>query len=428
MTQVSLQGPPRPTRTLRRTTARRPRPAPRRVQQHTFRVVVGMAIVYLVWGSTYVAIDVAMTTIPPMLLMAVRFAVAGALLYAWAIRRGDRHRDRPTLRQWWHAAVTGGTMLVGGTGLISLAMVWIGAGTAALLSATVPVWMALFARTVFGDRLTRLAWVGLTIGLVGVAVLVDPSGGQTVGIVLALLGAMAWAAGSLRSRVAPAPARSLVAAAMEMLGASVVFLVVGVALGEPARLDLAAVDLASVVSFGYLVVAGSLVAFTAYRWLLANAPTPVVGTHAYVNPIVAVLLAWGLLGQRLEGRALVAAAIILLSVMLVVLGRPGEPVPAQATSGGDVFVGSSRWRRLGRRIGRLPARARSQVRPRVGRYGPVATAVTARPTLRSEHAVSSPPRPARRGLRRRRRASAVDGTACAIRHRQARRGRPRPRR
>ena len=332
------------------------------------RIVIAMAMVYLLWGSTYIAMEVAIASAPPMLLMAFRFAIAGVALYVWAIRRGDRHVDRPTWRQWWHTMLTGGMMLVGGTGLIALAMVWIGAGTAALLSATVPVWLALFARMAFGDRLSPPAWAGLMLGLVGVGVLVDPTGGQLLGMVLAILGAMAWAAGSLRSRVSPAPSRPLVAASMEMIGASLLFLLVGIVMGEPARIDLAKIDLVAAAAILYLITAGSIVAFTAYRWLLANAPTALVGTHAYVNPIVAVLLAWALLGERLEGRALIAAAVILVSVVLVVTARPHEPVPAQPTSGGDVFAGAARWRRAGRRLGRLPARARLYVRPGAPQY------------------------------------------------------------
>jgi drug/metabolite transporter (DMT)-like permease len=378
-----------------------------------------MAIVYLVWGSTYLALDVAITTMPPMLMMSLRFAIAGGALYVWAVRRGGR-RERPTRRQWLHTLVTGGTMLVGGTGLISLAMVWIGAGTAALLSATVPVWLALFARIVHRDRLSRMSWIGLMVGLVGVAVLVDPSGGQLPGMVLAILGAMAWAGGSLRSRVAPAPSRPLVAASMEMLGASVVFLLVGILLGEPARLDLAAIDLPSILSFVYLTTAGSIVAFTAYRWLLMNAPTPLVGTHAYVNPIVAVLLAWAVLGERLEGRALVAGGVILLSVLLVVTARRHEPVPAQATSGGDVFAGSRRWRRVGRRLGRLPARARILAWPWTSNHRAI---LLDRPKGRSVDDLASPPLVARRDLRRPRGGGPMDGGRRAVGHRQARGGR-----
>ncbi len=332
------------------------------------QVGLALAIVYVVWGSTYIAIDVAVASIPPMTLMAGRFALAGLLLYVWASRRGDRAGDRPTLRQWAGAAFTGGTMLVAGTGLVAVAMVSIGAGTAALLTATVPVWLALFARAVFGDQLSVRAWIGLAIGLVGVGILVDPAGGQLGGMLLATLGAMGWAAGSLRSRVASAPSRPLVAAAMEMLGASVVFLIVGIALGEPARIDLSGIGMNAWIAVIYLITAGSLVAFTAYRWLLSHASMAMVGTHAYVNPIVAVLLAWAILGERLTGRTLVAGAVILVSIVLVITGRPGEPVPAQATSGGDVFAGERRWARAGRRLGRLPAVGRLYVAPGAPQY------------------------------------------------------------
>ena len=338
------------------------------LQRRRVRIALAMAVVYLVWGSTFIAIDVAIVTIPPMTLMAVRFAVAGAALYLWASRRGDRVGDRPTARQWAASTLTGGAMLVGGTGLVALAMVWIGAGTAALLTATVPVWLALFARAVYGDRLSVRAWIGLGIGLVGVGVLVDPSGGQFGGMLLAVLGAMGWAAGSLRSRIASAPSRPMVAASMEMLGASVIFLVVGIVLGEPARLDLSAVSPVAWASLAYLVTAGSIVAFAAYRWLLANASTALVGTHAYVNPVVAVLLAWALLGEQLTVRTLLAGAVILVSIVLVITGRPGEPVPAQATSGADVFAGQGRWRRAGRRLGRMPAVGRLYVAPGAPQY------------------------------------------------------------
>lgn len=338
------------------------------LQRRSVRIFIAMAIVYVVWGSTFIAIDVAIDTMPPMTMMGVRFALAGGMLYVWASRRGDRVGDRPTLRQWGGSTVTGGAMLFGGTGLVAFAMVWIGSGTAALMIATVPVWLALFARTVFGDRLSVRAWIGLGIGLVGVGLLVDPAGGQLGGMLLAMLGAMGWAAGSLRSRVASAPSRPMVAASMEMLGASAIFLLVGIALGEPARIDLAGISPIAWASLAYLVVAGSIIAFAAYRWLLANVSTSLIGTHAYVNPMVAVVLAWAILGDRITGRTLVAGAVILVSVVLVITGRPGEPVPAQATSGGDVFAGDGRWRRAGRRLGRMPSVGRLYVAPGAPQY------------------------------------------------------------
>jgi drug/metabolite transporter (DMT)-like permease len=320
-------------------------------------VVAALGTVYVIWGSTFLAIKVAVETMPPFTMMAVRFLVAGGVLYLWASRRGDRHGDRPSLAQWRQAVLTGGMLLVGGTGLVSLAQTRIDSGTAALLTSTVPLWLALFGRTFLGERLSSRAWLGLLVGLVGVGLLVDPSGGGEVGaLLLVVLGAIAWAGGSLRSRVAASPTRPLVAASMEMLGASLVFTVVGAASGELARLDLAAIDGPAVIALVYLTTAGSIVAFTCYSWLLRNAPTSLVGTHAYVNPVVAVGLGWAFAGEVVTGRTLLAGAVILGSVVLLITGRPGVPVPAQATSGGDVFAGRARWRRIRRRVPALAPR------------------------------------------------------------------------
>ncbi|HSK21797.1 MAG TPA: EamA family transporter [Egicoccus sp.] len=325
-------------------------PLRRRPSRRTTLVAAALLAVYVIWGSTFLAIKVAIETIPPFTMMAVRFAIAGTVLFVWAVRRGDRGGDRITLRQWRHAIQTGALLLVGGTGLVSLAQTRIASGTAALLTATVPLWMALLGRLVLRERLSGRVWLGLLVGLLGVASLVDPRGGGQVGaMLLVLLASFAWAAGSLRSRLADAPARPLVAAAMEMLGAALVFAVVAVGSGEVARVEWSAIGASSLFAVGYLTTAGSLVAFTAYSWLMRNASPTLVGTYAYVNPVVAVLLGWAFAGELVTGRTAMAGAIIVVSVVLLITGRPGEPVPAQATSGGDVFAGQQRRRRPLRR-------------------------------------------------------------------------------
>jgi drug/metabolite transporter (DMT)-like permease len=348
------------TGTSRRPSATAALPSVR--DRHASLVVLALVAVYGIWGSTFLAIKVAVDTMPPFAMMAVRFAIAGGVLYAWAARRGDHRGDRPTFAQWWQAVLTGGVLLVGGTGLVSLAQTRIDSGTAALLTSTVPLWLALFGRAFLGERLSGRAWLGLLVGLGGVGLLVDPRGGDEVGaMALVVLGAIGWAAGSLRSRVAPSPTRPLVAASMEMLGASFVFALVAGGTGELGRLELGAIDGASLAALAYLTTAGSIVAFTCYSWLLRNAPMSLVSTHAYVNPVVAVGLGWALAGELVTIRTLVAGGIVLGSVVLLVTGRPGVPVPAQATSGGDVFAGRARWRRIRRRE---PALA-----PRSGRSG-----------------------------------------------------------
>ncbi len=332
------------------------------------RIVAALLIVYLVWGSTYLAIGVAVSHVPPMLMMAARFTIAGGVLYVIAIRRGDRAGDRVTFAHVRSAVLTGGLLLVAGTGMITLAQVSLSTGLASLLGATVPLFLALFARAVFGERLSVRAWLGLGVGLVGIGVLVDPAGGQLGAILLALLGAAGWAVGSLRSRTALSPARPLLGAALEMLGAALLFAIVGLLLGEAGRLDVTTIPIVAWIAFVYLIVAGSLVAYTAYSWLMRNAPTTLVGTFAYVNPVVAVTLGWLVLGEQLSLRMVFAGVLVLTAVVLLITGRPGEHVPAQPTSGADVFAGSGTKRKLGARLGRLPAAARLYREPGAPQY------------------------------------------------------------
>ena len=321
-------------------------------------LATALSVVYVVWGSTYLAIAVVVAELPPMLAMAARFLLAGGVLLVVSSRRGDRAGDRIRPRHLVQATITGGLLLVAGTGLIVLAQTRLSSGLTALLAATVPLFLALFARGVFGERLSARAWLGLLVGLAGIGILVDPGGGQLGAILLALTGAASWAAGSMRSRAVTGPRRPMVAASLEMLGAAVLFALLGLLLGEASGLRLSGVSAAAWFGFAYLTIAGSLVAYTAYGWLLRNASTTLVGTYAYVNPVVAVGLGWLILGEVVTARTLVAGGLVLASVVLLVTGRPGEPVPAQPTSGADVFAGAGRWRRIQRRLGALPRSAR----------------------------------------------------------------------
>ena len=321
-------------------------------------LATALSVVYVVWGSTYLAIAVVVAELPPMLVMAARFLLAGGVLLVVSTRRGDRAGDRIRPRHLVQATITGGLLLVAGTGLIVLAQTRLSSGLTALLAATVPLFLALFARGVFGERLSVRAWLGLLVGLAGIGILVDPGGGQLGAILLALTGAASWAAGSMRSRAVTGPRRPMVAASLEMLGAAVLFALLGLLLGEASGLRLSGVSAAAWFGFAYLTIAGSLVAYTAYGWLLRNASTTLVGTYAYVNPVVAVGLGWLILGEVVTARTLLAGGLVLVSVVLLVTGRPGEPVPAQPTSGADVFAGAGRWRRLQRRLGSLPRAAR----------------------------------------------------------------------
>jgi len=299
------------------------------------KIAVALGIVYVVWGSTYLAIAVADRTLPPLLMLAVRFALAGGLLYVWSAWRGDLAVARPGRREWTAAAIVGGLLLFVDTGGVAWAEQRVASGLTALLVAAVPLFTALLDRTVFGIRLSFGALSGIATGLLGVALLVGQSAHiDPLGAAVILGAALAWACGSAYARVAPLPKAPFLSAAMQMLCASVFLAVTGAAMGEVGRVHPATISTGSVAAFGFLVVFGSIVAFTAYGWLLrSGAPSVVVSTYAYVNPAVAVLLGWLFAGETVGGRELAAGAVILASVGMLVLARKPhehaatEPLP-----------------------------------------------------------------------------------------------------
>lgn len=285
------------------------------------RLIAPLAALYVIWGSTYLAIRVAIETLPPFLMASIRFLVAGAILYAFAIRRGDRVGDRPGRKQWLATLVIGALLLAGGNGGVSWGEQYISSGLAALLVATVPLWMVLIAHFARQERLTWPVGVGLLIGLLGVALLVDPSlgaGNHLIGVGAVLLAAVLWASGSIYARRAPLPKRPLVTTGMEMLGGAAVLAVMAVATGELGRVHLDQVSLASALAVAYLAVFGSILAFSSYVWLLKTTRASVAGTYAYVNPAIAVLLGWGVAGEPVTARTLVGGAVIILAVALIV--------------------------------------------------------------------------------------------------------------
>jgi len=283
----------------------------------------GLLALYLIWGSTYLGVMVAIRTMPPLLMSSVRFLVAGVLLYAWARRREPSAATAPGGRQWLAAGTTGFALLLVGSGGIAWAEQRLDSGVAALLGASIPLWIALLDRALFGSRLGRGAMVGMGIGLAGVFVLVGPAsnGVNLVGAGAVLISSISWAAGSLHARSSPLPRAPLLTAGMQMIVGGALLGVAGIAAGEVRRVHLETISAWSLVAFGYLVVAGSLLAYPLYQWLLRNAPTRVVTTHAYVNPAVAVLLGWAVLAEPLTRSTLVAAGAIVFSVLLIVGSR-----------------------------------------------------------------------------------------------------------
>ena len=283
------------------------------------RIWVALLVVYVVWGSTYLGILLAIRTIPVFLMTAVRFLVAGSLLYAWSIRRGDREGDRPGRKQWSAAVVVGAALfLVGNTG-VAWAEQRVDTGVSSLVIATIPLWIAVFDRLATGQHLTRLGALGLVVGFAGAALLAGPTGAGRIdvtGAIVLLLAAASWAAGSLYSRRAPLPRRPLVSSSMQMLTGGALLAVVAAASGEVGRVH--HVSATSGIALVYLILFGSLLAFTCYAWLLRTARTSLVATYAYANPLVAVFLGWAVENESIGTRTLVAGALILAAVALIV--------------------------------------------------------------------------------------------------------------
>ncbi len=292
------------------------------------RVLLAFAILYLVWGSTYLAIRYAVETIPPLLMVGTRFLAAGALLYAWQMMRAARRgeRLRPALAEWRRESVIALLLISTAYGLVAWAELTVPSGIVALLAATTPLWMVVLPSFAPGaTRPTALALGGVALGIAGQALLLAPGSlaGQTVnplGAAAVVLASIAWAIGSLRSRRPPQPSDSLTASAMQMLVGGAVLVVLGVVLGEVAHVQLGAIPSRSIVSWIYLVVAGSVVAYTAYVWLLGQTSPARVSTYAYVNPLVAIALGWFLAGEPVGMRTLAASALILVAVLAINLG------------------------------------------------------------------------------------------------------------
>jgi drug/metabolite transporter (DMT)-like permease len=297
-------------------------------------VLAAFAAVYLLWGSTYLAIIFALETMPPLLMAGARFLLAGAILYGVMRLRGE---PAPTPRHWRSTAVVGGLLLMCGNGGVTLAERTVPSGVAALLVAMVPMWMVLLEwLRPGGTRPTGRTLLGLLVGFAGIVVLVGPGalgseGVDLFGAGLVMVGAAAWAAGSIYSRGAELPRSALLATGMEMLWGGAGLMVAATLTGELGQVDPSGFSTESILAYLYLVVFGSLVGFTAYIWLLGVSTPARVSTYAYVNPIVAVLLGWWILDEPLTARVLGAAAIIVLAVAVITTGK--RPQPAAADPG-----------------------------------------------------------------------------------------------
>ena len=287
-------------------------------------VLTAFGIVYLVWGSTYLAILFAIETLPPFLMAATRFLVAGVAMYLFARRFGGA--AAPTRAEWRSTAIVGVLLLVFGNGLLVWSELRIASGVAALIVGVVPCCMVLLDwLRPRGTRPGARVVAGHALGVVGLFVLIGPDalmgGGRSdlIGVAAVALGSFSWAAGSIYSRYAALPRSPVLATGMEMLAGSAGLAVFALLHGETAHLGNTHVSLLSIAGWLYLIVFGSIVAFTAYVWLLRVSTPARVSTYAYVNPVVAVLLGFALAGEPLTLRMIVAAAVIVSGVALITL-------------------------------------------------------------------------------------------------------------
>lgn len=305
------------------------------------RVLLALLVVYVVWGSTYLAIRFAIETLPPFAMAGVRFLVAGLLLYGWRRARGA---PAPPARDWRTAAVVGFFLLLAGNGGLTWGEQLVPSGLAALVVGTVPLWFVVLAAALPGeDAPDRREWGGVALGLAGVGLLALPEGTLGAGAVhpvggaVVLAASLFWAVGSMYSRRRPMEAGPLLGTAMTMVAGGVLLLGAATAAGEWDALRPDAVSLRSAAGLAYLIVFGSLLAFSAYTWLLRVERPAVVGTYAFVNPLIAVLLGWTLADEPLTARTVAATVVIVGAVALIHRARqrdqvrPGPPPRAGET-------------------------------------------------------------------------------------------------
>ncbi len=309
------------------------------------RIWAALIVIYMAWGSTYLAIHFAVQSIPPFFMTGTRFLVAGLVLYIWRRLAGD---PAPSAAQWRSGLIIGNLLLLGGIGGVAWAEQYVPSGITALIIAVTPLWIVLIeAIRPGGQRPSRQTLLGVVAGLAGIIILVNPlkstntsESYNMVGVIVLLLAALSWAAGSIYSHTADMPKSNLLGTGMELLAGSAGSFLAGFMTGEAANFHIAIITKSSVAGLAYLIVVGSLIAFTCYTWLLKVAPTTLVVTYAYVNPLVAVMLGSLLAQEALNLKVLLAAPLIISAVVLVQAKKAEKKVARSrmvpiAESGGE---------------------------------------------------------------------------------------------
>ena len=307
-------------------------PMPKKTTDHrrapNIKLALAFAAIYLIWGSTYLAIRYAVETIPPLVAAGIRHTIAGAILLAWAWARGFR----PRREHWISGVIVGALFFLVGHGTLHWAEQYVGSGLTALLIATEPMFILLLAWSMGQQRISRISALGLGLGVVGVAILMGGElamkGSSLLGLLAVLTGSLSWSAGVVISPRVKLPSDALGRTAVPLVCGATMLLTTAGLTGEFHAVHWAAISLKSLLGLAYLILFGSVVAFTAYTWLLQRCPPALVATHTYANPIVAVLLGWLLASEPLTLRLVVASIAILGAIMLI---RRGESTVSAST-------------------------------------------------------------------------------------------------
>ena len=313
------------------TTPRQPAPG----RAYSTKLVLAFAAIYLVWGSTYLAIRYAVETIPPLVTAGVRHAIAGSILLAWAWARGFR----PTRPNWVAGCALGALFFLVGHGSLHWAEQYVGSGLAALLIATEPMFILVLAWLMHQQKISRLSALGLGLGVVGVALLTGAEltvkGSSLLGLLAVMLGSLSWSVGVVISPRLKLPTDALGRTALPTLCGAIMLLVAAGVTGEFQATHWASISLKSIFGLGYLITFGSIVAFTSYTWLLQRCPPALVATHTYANPVVAVLLGWLLASEPLTLRVALASVAILGAIVLIRRGERAAAPPAVLPTSAD---------------------------------------------------------------------------------------------
>lgn len=315
-------------------------PASPRERADTIKLALAFAAIYLVWGSTYLAIHYAVETIPPLVTAGIRHAIAGSVLLAWACARGFR----PTREHWISGCILGALFFLVGHGSLHWAEQYVGSGLAALLIATEPMFIVVLAWLAGQQKISRMSALGLGLGVTGVAILtgfeLSMKGSSLAGLLAVLLGSLSWSAGVVITPRLKLPTDALGRTALPTICGAAMLLLAAAATGEFHATHWSAITARSIFGLGYLVVFGSIVAFTCYTWLLQRIPPALVATHTYANPIVAVFLGWFLASEPITLRVVLASIAILGAIVLIrrgertvaVKGPEAAPLPAKIAS------------------------------------------------------------------------------------------------